>query len=141
MKTGGLFLFATLGPNTLKELRAVFARASATQHINVFLDMHDIGDLLAQNGFESPVMETEIVTVEFESVRDLLGDLKLTGSTNTLKHRRRGLLGRDVYAHLLALDGESKSKGTRVKTTFEVVFGHAWASSARTTGEFPLLRR
>ena len=120
---------------------AAFAKTSGTPHINGFLDMHDVGDLLSRNGFESPVMETEILTVEYKSVRNLLGDLKLTGSTNALMHRRRGLLGRGVYAELFTLDEASKSAGIRVKTTFEVVFGHAWASSSSTTGEFPLLRR
>ena len=141
LKTGGLFLFTTFGPNTLQELRAAFAKSSNNQHVNGFLDMHDIGDLLTRSGFENPVMETDILTVEYQTVRGLLRDLKRTGSTNALKHRKKGLLGTRTYGRVLALDEASNSMGTGVKTTFEVVYGHAWATPSRKTGEYPLLRR
>ncbi|HEX7026104.1 MAG TPA: methyltransferase domain-containing protein, partial [Gammaproteobacteria bacterium] len=46
LKPGGAFLFATLGPDTLKELRGSWAEVDETEHVNAFVDMHDIGDLL-----------------------------------------------------------------------------------------------
>ena len=40
---GGLFMFSTFGPDTLRELRAAFRAADGYTHVNRFIDMHDIG--------------------------------------------------------------------------------------------------
>ena len=50
----GLILFATFGPDTLRELRAAFAEADGTPHVNPFVDMHDLGDVLVHAGFADP---------------------------------------------------------------------------------------
>ncbi|MDO9312322.1 MAG: malonyl-ACP O-methyltransferase BioC, partial [Nitrosomonas sp.] len=59
LRTDGLVMFSTFGPDTLKELRQSFAQVDAFSHVNRFIDMHDIGDLLVHNGFSTPVMDME----------------------------------------------------------------------------------
>ena len=54
---GGLLIFATFGPDTLKELRTAFTAVDDAPHVNRFVDLHDIGDMLVNAGFVSPVME------------------------------------------------------------------------------------
>jgi malonyl-CoA O-methyltransferase len=51
-------------------------------HVNTFADMHDIGDQLLQSGFQSPVMEMETLTLTYQSVTDLLRDLKAIGENS-----------------------------------------------------------
>jgi malonyl-CoA O-methyltransferase len=58
-RPGGLLIFSTFGPDTLKELRAAFVSADAHVHVNTFGDMHDLGDALVGAGFADPVMEME----------------------------------------------------------------------------------
>jgi malonyl-CoA O-methyltransferase len=41
---GGLLMFATFGPDTLKELRSAFAAVDAAPHVSRFADLHDIGE-------------------------------------------------------------------------------------------------
>ena len=53
---GGVF-FSCFGPDTAKELKE-FAEALG-QPFPDFVDMHDIGDLMGQQGFSDPVMEME----------------------------------------------------------------------------------
>ena len=52
-----------------------------------FIDMQTLGDGLLASGFESPVMESEIITVEYSDPMQLLKDLQNTGATNHLEQR------------------------------------------------------
>ncbi len=129
LKPGGLFLFTTLGPDTLRELRSAFAQISDAAHVNAFIDMHDIGDLLGHSGFADPVMETEYLTVEYDQVLDLMRDLKGIGAANAALERPRGLLGRTQLRALLAAYEPFRRDG-KLPATYEVVYGHAWVTDA-----------
>ena len=78
---GGLFIFSTFGPDTLKELRAAFAAAGRADRVNTFIDMHDLGDALVNAGFADPVMEMEMITLEYATMDALLRELKAVGSS------------------------------------------------------------
>ena len=94
LEIGGLVMFTTFGPDTLKELRAAFAGVDAHPHVARFADMHDIGDLLVQSGFADPVMQMEMLTLTYPDARSMAHDLKAIGATNAAQGRRRGLTGR-----------------------------------------------
>jgi len=91
---GGLLMFATFGPDTLKELRAAFASIDDAPHVNSFIDLHDIGDMLIHAGFASPVMEMEMLTLTYADLKTMMRDLKGIGAHNAAASRRRGLLGK-----------------------------------------------
>ena len=46
LKKNGLFIFTTVGLDTLKELRQAFASVDAQDHVNAFYDMHEIFELI-----------------------------------------------------------------------------------------------
>lgn len=127
----GLFIFSTLGPDTLKELRAVFSRnPDGHAHVQDFTDMHDIGDALVQAGFSDPVMDREDLTATYADLAALLRDLRLLGGTNTLPDRRRTLSGRRRWQGLEA-DYENLRRDGGLPATFEIVYGHAWKPAPR----------
>ena len=131
---GGLFLFSTFGPDTLKELRAAFAEVDRASHVNTFLDMHDLGDALVHAGFADPVMEMEILTVEYASVEAVARDLKAVGAHNVLPGRPRGLSGRRRWNAMV--ENYERFKRTGVyPATYEVVYGHAWKAAPRRTAD------
>src|SRR5688500_14035261 len=66
LKAGGLFMFSTFGPDTLKELREAFRSVDGFSHVNRFPDMHDIGDMLVRSGFATPVMDMEYITMTYD---------------------------------------------------------------------------
>src|SRR5262249_41060658 len=68
----GLLMFSTLGPDTLKELRA----AAGEARVHVFHDMHDLGDMLVAAGFVAPVMDMEMLTLAYPAGEGLLQDLR-----------------------------------------------------------------
>jgi malonyl-CoA O-methyltransferase len=126
LKPGGLFLFATLGPDTLRELRAASTGLDGYAHVNRFIDMHDVGDALVQAGFAHPVMEMEYITLTYADLRGVLGDIKGIGGHTVLEGRRVGLMGKAAWA-TLARNYEAFRQAGRLPATYEVVYGHAWA--------------
>jgi len=123
---GGLLMFATFGPDTLKELRTAFAAIDDAPHVNHFVDLHDIGDMLVNAGFASPVMEMEMLTLTYADLKTLMRDLKGIGAHNAAASRRRGLLGKSAWGRLEQAYENHRLEG-RLPATFEVIYGHAWA--------------
>ncbi len=126
LRPGGLVLFSTLGPDTLKELRAAWDAADAAPHVNRFRDMHDVGDALIHAGLSSPVMERDDLVVTYPDVLTLMRDLKGIGAQNNLLGRNRALTGRHRLAALTAGYEPYRHEGL-LPATYEVVYGHAWA--------------
>ncbi len=123
---GGLLVFATFGPDTLKELRAAFAAIDDAPHVNQFIDLHDIGDMLIHAGFASPVMEMEMLTLTYADLKTLMTDLKGIGAHNAATSRKRGLFGKSAWARLQQAYELQRLEG-RLPASFEVIYGHAWA--------------
>ena len=132
MEVGGLFMFSTLGPDTLKELRLAFNDSDA--HTQRFADMHDLGDMLIASGFSDPVMDMEVLTLTYDSLPALLGELRASGSRCAMQARRRGLFGKKAWQSLLARYQVLEQEG-RLPATFEVVYGHAWKPAPRTRSD------
>ncbi len=130
LRPGGLFIFASFGPDTLQELRAASADVDGHQHVNRFIDMHDVGDALVHAGFSNPVMEMERITLTYADLSALLRDLKAIGAHTVLEGRRAGLMGKSAWRQLL-LNYETFRQNERLPATYEVVYGHAWAERAQ----------
>lgn len=131
LEVDGLLMFSTLGPDTLKELRAALP-AAAGERVHRFIDMHDLGDALVQAGFSDPVMDMEVLTLTYGDLDALLRDLRLSGSANASSARPRGLAGRGHWEKArTAL--EALRRDGRLPATFEVVQGHAWKAAPKTT--------
>jgi malonyl-CoA O-methyltransferase len=140
LRVGGLVSFTTLGPDTLKEIRAAFAGVDRHTHVSRFVDMHDVGDLLAQAGFADPVMDMEHVTLTYADAPAMLRDLRAIGATNATLGRPRGLMGRGRYARAQAALEAARIDG-RIPATFEVIYGHAWkAAPTKTDQGLPIVK-
>jgi len=130
LKPGGLFVFSTFGPDTLKELRYSWNKVDEFNHVNQFIDMHDIGDALLQDGYAEPVMEAEVMTVTYDTVDEIMYDLKAIGANVTAanaqgKRSRKGLTGKSVL-QTVRQAYESFRQDDVLPATYEIVYGHAW---------------
>jgi malonyl-CoA O-methyltransferase len=122
---GGLLMFTTFGPDTLKELRTAWSQADDHNHVSAFPDMHDVGDSLMRARFAEPVLDAEWLTLTYPEVGDLMRDLKALGAHNATHSRPRGLTGKGCLAAMTRAYETFRIDG-RLPATFEVVYGHAW---------------
>lgn len=125
LKPGGLLVFSTFGPDTLKELRAAWAEADEQPHVSRFLDMHDLGDAMISAGLRDPVLDVDRYTLTYSEPRLLLKELQGLGATNADRERERHLLGKRHYQRMLAAYETMRVDG-RIPATWEVVTAHAW---------------
>jgi len=131
LKPGGLLMFTTFGPDTLKELRYSWAQVDEKGHVSPFLDMHDIGDMLLHAKMAEPVMDVETFTLTYESVNSLVTDLRAIGATNALQDRSRHLTAKSDYKKMQAAYETWRDANAKLPASYEVVYGHAWKGQAK----------
>jgi len=130
----GFLMFSTLGPDTLKSLRALYRDAGwGTPHA-AFTDMHDLGDMLVAAGFAEPVMDQEPLRLTWGTPDAALAELRGLG-TNADPARIAGLRTPRWRARLAAALAERAGADGRIALEFEVVYGHAFKPAPRVAGE------
>lgn len=134
LRVDGLLMFSCFGPDTFKEIRSAFAQIDAAAHTLNFVDMHDLGDMLVNTGFSTPVMDMETITVTYESTEKLLADVRAWGG-NPLLTRQRGLLGRRAWTRLMQTLESLRRADGRIPLTFEIVYGHAFRPAPKKTAD------
>jgi SAM-dependent methyltransferase len=134
LQPDGYFLAATIGGDTLTELRQSFAEAEValdgglSPRVIPMIDLRDAGALLQRAGFALPVTDVDRVTVRYDNMFGLMRDLRRMGATNMLAERRRVPLRRatllgaaEIYAERFAdADG-------RIRATFDIVWMAGWS--------------
>lgn len=127
----GVFFISTAGPDTLMELRSAWSKVDSNAHVNLLLDMHDIGDLLLRSGIADPVIDAERLQINYSSVDSLLDELVSCGALNVLNGRRRGLYGSDIRQHLSR--HYPKNDDGSVTATLELIYAHGWKGERKST--------
>jgi malonyl-CoA O-methyltransferase len=129
-------MFSTLGPDTLKELREAWTAADDAQHVNHFVDMHNVGDAVMQAGLCEPVLDLERTQLTYPDVLSLMRDLKAIGAHNVAAARTRGLTPRAKLQRMEQAYEKARSND-RLPATYEVIYGTAWGGgspAARSSG-------
>ena len=127
---GGMLIFTTFGPDTLKELRESWNKVDNSSHVNEFQDMHNIGDLLMHTRFAEPIMDMEYLTLTYKDVFGLMRDLKQLGAHNVTHDRQRQLMGKQHLQKMIQHYETFRADGV-LPATYEVVYGHAWAPAGQ----------
>jgi SAM-dependent methyltransferase len=119
LREDGLFLFSCYGPDTFLELRQALQRMQSKQTVTLFFDMHDIGDALFRVGFQDPVMDRELLNLQFSEFSRLLDYGQV-----------ENLCALDAPAENFFLDLEKayaqKEASSFFDVSLEVIYGHAW---------------
>ena len=133
LRPDGLFMAALIGGDSLAELRAAFADAESaiegglSPRVAPFADVRELGALLQRAGFALPVVDSERLTVRYDSALALMHDLRRMGATNVLQERRRGPLRRATLRLVEAIyaDRFADADG-RLRASFEIIWLSGW---------------
>lgn len=136
----GFLMFSCLGPDSLREIRAVYQRLGWPAPSHEFTDMHDWGDMLVAAGFAEPVLDMERIVLTFNSPDRLLAELRTLGR-NLHPARFAGMRGRAWHQQLQdelrrglgvpSSGPENTEKCGPLSLTFEVIYGHALKPKTR----------
>jgi len=126
---GGCLAFSAMGPGTFQEL--AFSLKDAAREFSLtkcheiaaerFLRKSDWQSLLAKAGFSEVSVKTELITLDFPSVRDFLASLQATGATNPAP---RPLSPRLFQAMLVAYKAGFGINGT-IPATYDLIWALA----------------
>ena len=134
LKPDGLFMASLFGGATLHELRHAWLTAEseltggASPRVAPFADIRDLGGLLQRAGFALPVVDSDVVKVNYSDPLALMRELKRMGLSNSLTSRSRSMLRRDALA--LACANYQNTFGDedgRIPATFEIVTLTGWS--------------
>jgi malonyl-CoA O-methyltransferase len=119
---GGMLLFSSFGPDSLRELRAAWAEADGTAQTLEFVDILQLGDALLAAGFQEPVMDAERITVSYPDIDSLVRELDATGTSGFLQGKSRLAEAKD---YLDKAYEPFRIEG-RYPVTYEIVYGIAF---------------
>ncbi len=122
---GGAFFWSSVGPDTLQEYRQLWAAIDSYPHVFGLYDMHDLGDEMLRSGFDSPVLDRENLTINYQSVDHVVADMRAAGAFGLAAGRRRGLMASSIAKRL------GRVKGGAIDVTIEHVQGHGWKSTGQ----------
>jgi len=129
----GALIFSTFGPDTLLQLRNSWAQVDNLEHVHEFMDMHHIGDMMLAIQFTDPVVDMEMIDIHYQSLRQLLQDLKDTGSrgkfNSPASNKSSGLMSKEKYQRLEQAYEEYRHEDGSLPVSYEVVYGYARKSS------------
>ena len=138
LRKDGVFAFATLGPESLDEIRAAWLLLDQDWHANAYPDMHDIGDALVRAGLRDPVLDVDYLQVTYRDTNSLYQDLTNSGARNSLQNRRKTLTGKQRFRQMEENLVSRMESGT-LSFNLELVYGHAWGGGPQLpAGEFRL---
>jgi SAM-dependent methyltransferase len=134
IKPDGLMLAAMPGGETLHELRAVLHEAEIetqsgiSPRIHPTADLQQMAGLMQRSGLALPVVDSDIVTVTYDTAFHLMHDLRAMGEGNSLTHRHRKFPSKSLFQRAAALykDKYSDPDG-RIRASFEIMFLTGWA--------------
>jgi SAM-dependent methyltransferase len=133
LQPDGLFLAAIPGSGTLQELREVLLATEvemsggASPRVIPFAEVRDVGGLLQRAGFALPVVDAESYTVRYESLFQLMRDLKAMGMANPLADRSRKPVGRAFFLRAAEIYAERfADPDGRIRSTFSIIYASGW---------------
>ncbi len=129
LKPGGLMHLTTMGEHTLHELRHAWSEIDDKPHVNRFVPANELADLALRQGYADVIADSELITMTYGSVIDVMRDLKNIGAHNTDDKRTKGLTSPRVLKELTKHYEQFRTDDGLYPATFELVYLRAKKSS------------
>ncbi|MBU2965068.1 malonyl-ACP O-methyltransferase BioC [Amphritea sp. 2_MG-2023] len=122
LKPGGRFLFSTLGPDTLYEIRESWSAVDCFQHVNRFISFSQL-QASAEGYLQQVSLRQAPEVLLYDQLRELTAELKGIGAHNISAGRPSGLTGKArMIAFKQAYEQFRRSDG-QLPATYQVFYG------------------
>ncbi len=122
LKPGGKAYIATLGENTLYELRNSWREADSFKHVNNFLSVDAIFEAINDSPFTIASYKVEDKTLHYDTLKALMYDLKNIGAQTVVQSDVKGLMGKERFARVEQAYNAYRDKSGRLPATYEVIY-------------------
>jgi malonyl-CoA O-methyltransferase len=120
LKPGSRFYFTTFGANTLQELKSAWQEVDDYNHVNDFYNIDQLSGLLEDAGFHQIELESKPYISVYESVWDLMAELKQLGAHTVIAGCNKHLTTRANMHRMICAYQKQDGSGL-VPATFEVI--------------------
>jgi len=136
LKPDGLLVAGLFGGETLSQLHHSLATAEqdvlggVSPRVSPFGSAQDFSMLLQRAGFALPVVDAYPLTAEYDTLFDLIKDLRGMGETNAVALRSKKASPRQLFMKSAEIYQDQYGKDGRIPATFEIISFTAWAPAA-----------
>jgi malonyl-CoA O-methyltransferase len=120
LKPGGPLVFSTFGPETLTELKQAWAGIDRYTHVNDFHSPRQIQEFLEQAGFTDVTVSVKLHRPAYDSVIELMRELKQIGAHNVSLGRNKGMTTKTGMQGMIRAYEHYREDG-RIPASFEVI--------------------
>lgn len=120
LNANGTLIFSTFGLQTLCELKVAWASVDDFPHVNTFYNAQQLQQALQEAGFNSFEIKVQRYLPRYESVLDLMRELKHIGAHNVNSARSRHLTTKTALQTMI--ENYPCTKSGEIIATFEVIF-------------------
>jgi len=124
LKPGGEAFIATLGPETLHELRTAWAAVDSYTHVNRFLPLEQLQQAIGDAGLAEVEAVTGYQVLCYPQLRELTHELKHLGAHNMNRGQPEGLTGRARIQALKAAYEQFRDEQGLLPATYQVYYLH-----------------
>lgn len=127
LKPKGLFIATLLGGQSLIQLRNVCMEVDEAVYGRVFprvmpcVDKAAAPGLLQAAGFAIPATSSELISVHYRQVMDLLSDLRKIGHSNCMVDRKKSLEKTEYFPQLIQVYEQLFGCSNGLKSDFEIL--------------------
>lgn len=120
LQPGGRMLLSTLGPQTLKELRAAWGAVDDRAHVNRFADAAELEAAIAGSGLTLTAWEEDEEVLYYRELKELMAELKQLGAHNVNRGRPGGLTGKQALRRFIAAYEQFRGRDGRLPASYQV---------------------
>ena len=127
----GLFAFASFGPGTLQNFYEKLLNQGKSSNCEVLLDKHDLGDILINLGFDSPILASSDIVLKYSDPGRAYEEMRRFLYLSPAFKKNCATQGRSLKNKILRSFEQCKDESGSIALNIELIAGHAWKGNKR----------
>ncbi|MGV0005889.1 MAG: malonyl-ACP O-methyltransferase BioC [Candidatus Porifericomitaceae bacterium WSBS_2022_MAG_OTU9] len=137
LRPGGVFVFSSCAPGTLRELCSVWQAAGLAPPVYAFPDINDLASTMSAAGYADPVLDRDIMQLLHQDVKGLVRVLRSSG----VSPQPGAPVGSAALRKILSAYEKHRLADGQLPASFEIVYGHGFAPAHKLGDAVVSLRR